>query len=174
MTNSNISPFYLYLIAEKGLSTNTAKAYQNDLNLLEEWMGEKACELDQERLESFIAYLRKKGDAVSSISRRISSVKMYFAYLDLVGSSHQEVLFEAPKASSLVPEVLSEEEVAALLEQGESRGYCVALELIYACGLRVSEVCALNFVDVGKDTLLVRGKGGKSALFQWQSVPRID
>ncbi|MCH9811350.1 tyrosine-type recombinase/integrase [bacterium] len=161
MKQSDFQPFYLYLIAEKGLSANTAKAYLNDLRSYEKWMKCQVVDLDQEALEDFLAFLRKKGDAESSISRRVCSLKMYFIYLSIVGESKKEVFFESLKAVSLLPAVLTEKEVESLLKEEATGYFSIALELIYACGLRVSEVCALNIVDIGKDTLLVRGKGGK-------------
>ena len=65
---------------------------------------------------------------------------------------------------NLIPEVLSEEEVSLLLSSKEDVVDSVVLEVIYACGLRVSELCGLNCFDIGKDSLFVKGKGGKERI----------
>lgn len=155
--------FYLFLVVEKGLSKNTAKAYNQDLLLFEKLTNSKPSSVNEQSFQQFLEALRKKNYADSSIARMVVSLRMYRKFLSIVneGNEKDEVVLEAPKSTSYVPAVLSEAEVALLLTSKEDTYIQVVIELIYACGLRVSEAISLNCIDIGTDTLLVKGKGEK-------------
>jgi integrase/recombinase XerD len=158
--------FALYLVVEKGLSNLSSKAYIQDLKLFELYTKSSVKEVTEDSFLLFLKILRHKGYASSSITRMVISLRIYQKYLSLKEENytHKKLFLETPKCFYLLPEVLTEEEVSSLLEgEGESLDQ-VILELIYACGLRVSEVCSLNCFDMGKDTLFVKGKGGKERI----------
>ena len=158
--------FYLYLVVEKGLSTLTAEAYIRDLKLFEESTRTPCIELSLKGLSTYLKILRMKGYAEGSITRAVISLRVFQKYLFLTGQkkSGTDLFLQTPKCWQLIPEVLSEEEVALLLEgNGLSSGE-ILLEVIYACGLRVSEAVNLNCFDMGEKTLFVKGKGGKDRI----------
>ena len=157
--------FRLYLVVEKGLAELTADAYMRDLMLYEELTGKGCGSVDRSTFARYLKILREKEYADTSIARAVVSLRVYRKYLSLIGEDVKTELFlETPKCWSLIPEVLSEQEVMRLLEGKEDTHAQVIMELIYACGLRVSEVCSLNCFDMGKETLRVKGKGGKDRI----------
>ncbi len=158
--------FYLYLVVEKGLSKLTGDAYICDLKLFETCTGKICSELTLSDLTAYLKILRHKGYADGSITRAVISLRVYQKYLFLIGEKKTgtDLFLETPKYSQLIPEVLSEEEVNLLLEGGGISVGEVLSEVIYACGLRVSEAVNLNCFDMGKDTLFVKGKGGKDRI----------
>jgi integrase/recombinase XerD len=158
--------FRLYLVVEKGLSKLSADAYIQDLKMFEMVTKGSSKEVTEESFRLFLKILRHKDYASSSITRMAVSLRVYQKYLSLLDTNRSatKLFLETPKCFSLIPEVLTEEEVAILLSDKEDTIDQVILELIYACGLRVSEVCSLNCFDMGKDTLFVKGKGGKERI----------
>ncbi|MCH9620710.1 MAG: Tyrosine recombinase XerC [Chlamydiia bacterium] len=163
---SQFKLFSLYLVVEKGLSKHTANSYISDLNLYEE-VSLKSCEeITFNTLSQFLKILRQKGYAPSSITRAVISLRVYQKYLFLTGKrkSGSDLFLETPKCWQLIPEVLSQKEVNQLLSGSDNTYDQVIAELIYACGLRVSEVCGLDIIDLGKDTLFVKGKGEKNRI----------
>lgn len=158
--------FRLYIVVEKGLSKNSADAYIRDLGLYEEYTGKSCDVINASSFSLFLKALRQKGYASSSISRAVISLRVYQKYLFLTSQkkTKADLFLETPKCWSLLPEVLSEEEVTLLIDGEEDTVEQVVMEMIYACGLRVSEVCGLNCFDMGKDNLYVKGKGGKERI----------
>lgn len=163
---SKFKLFQLYLVVEKGLSGLSADAYTHDLMLYEHLVGRDCGNVDSKSFSKFLKILREKGYASTSITRAVVSLRVYRKYLFLIGekTSDSDIFLETPKCWSLIPEVLSEQEVALLLTGKEDTHEQVIIELIYACGLRVSEASGLNCFDMGKDTLFVKGKGGKDRI----------
>lgn len=164
-----VEDFILYLASERGLAQNTLAAYRRDLTALWEFVEKR--EWDTVSKEDVIAFLgekQRRGHASSSICRALVAIKVFFRFLqaESIISSTEISLLESPKIWQLIPEVLSMSEVDTLLQviQGDSfigaRDKAI-LALMYACGLRVSEVCGLDLHDVGDETIRVKGKGGK-------------
>jgi integrase/recombinase XerD len=166
--------FHLYLVVEKGLCKLTAEAYIHDLKLFEECTGKICSELSLATLTQYLKILRHKGYADSSITRAVISLRVYQKYLFLTGrkKTGTDLFLETPKCQQMIPEVLSEEEVNLLLEGGDDSAFEVIALVIYACGLRVSEVVNLNCFDMGKDSLFVKGKGGKERIVPIGMVTR--
>lgn len=162
---SDFKLFELYLIVEKGLSKLTAKSYISDLSQYEEIIKKPSSEVDFASLSHYLKVLRHKGYAPSSITRAVISLRVYQKYLFQVGkkSTGTDLFLETPKCWQLVPEVLSEDEVKKMIDGSETIDRVIC-ELIYACGLRVSEVCGLDLVDLGTDSLFVKGKGEKNRI----------
>ncbi len=182
MSNSNwqatINGFRAYLLLERSLAENTAEAYLRDLNKLVEFLALRSYELtpqqlDTEHLAEFIRWLNALGLGARSQARLLSALKTFYKYLlveDLTDRDPTELL-DAPRLSRKIPEVLSYEEIQAMLDAIDlstphgTRNRAM-LETLYACGLRVSELTDLRlsslFLEVG--FIKVIGKGDKERI----------
>lgn len=172
------------LLAERGLSVRTVEAYRQDMELfllyLDEWdMGRgaaasrQAVQLGEQDIMLFLAWLRSRQNTGRSLARRLSALRSFFAFAveEKVLSANPAALLESPRLPHYLPEVLSREEMERLLAQPDlrdksgRRDRCL-MEVLYAAGLRVSEVCELTLEDLDLQRGLVRvfGKGGKERL----------
>lgn len=175
-------PFYLeqfedYLRFERGLSATTAAAYGVDLNQLVEFLEGRGvrspAEVAPADLREFIYHLKRSGRAPSSIRRKISSLRSYFGFLQaeaLLPSDPSELL-EGPKTGRRLPTVLNQAEIEALLDSPDgdnalARRDRAILELMYATGVRISELTSLHLrdLDMEQQLLKVRGKGSKERI----------
>ena len=174
------------LAAERGAGKNTLDAYRNDLANLTAHLraaGRTIAGADTDDLRGFIGALAERGFKVSSLARRLSAVRQLYRFLYAEGkrSDDPAAVLEGPKRGRTLPKVLSIAEVDALLaqarkemedgEQPAARRLRAArllslLEVVYATGLRVSELVALPATAARRDQrmLVVRGKGGKERL----------
>ena len=170
-----IGNYFQYLIAEKGLSKATVDSYSSDLRIfLGDFPDKKTtADLYPSDLYDFATLESEKERSASSIARRLSSVYGLYRFLareGYIASAGDHV--EAPKLPKRLPTVLSESEVEDLLEQPDPETESGArdkamLETMYACGLRVSELCALKLKDVhvGSNVIVVdKGKGAKGRI----------
>jgi integrase/recombinase XerD len=168
--------FLEYLSVEKGLSLNTIQSYSRDLNKLFlffqkekiPWM--RARESD---LVKFIHHMSRSGLSARSLARLISSLKSFYRFLILDGilKKNPAINLTSPKSWLSLPKFLSVKEVESLLSQpkeDETRGIRdkAMLELLYATGLRVSELVSLRMSDLNLEDgfLICRGKGGKERI----------
>ncbi|MCP3979975.1 MAG: site-specific tyrosine recombinase XerD [bacterium] len=161
-----------YLTVEKGLAANTLAAYRNDLKRLQRALGESR-RLEQARREDLLDVLRKmrlEGRSPRSVARWIVAVRSFFGYLVREGVLTEDPAqhLDAPKVWRTLPKVLSFDEVESLLaapDRGEARGLrdSAMLEVLYATGLRVSELLRLRLGDLHLDAGYLRcwGKGSK-------------
>jgi integrase/recombinase XerD len=172
--------------AERGAGQNTLAAYRNDLADLSAHLraarrGIAAASTDD--LRGFLAGLAERGFKTSSLARRLSAVRQLYRFLYTEGKRADDpaAVLEGPKRGRSLPKVLSIAEVDRLLAQARAnaenekqqpmarlraaRLWCL-LEVVYATGLRVSELVALPASAAGRDQrmLVVRGKGGKERL----------
>lgn len=172
-----INNYMNYLAVEKGLSKNTLESYRRDLVKFIAFMNQtqinKPEEVDREALNIFIADLKKKGRATSTISRCIASIRSFFNYLLQEGfiAKNPTLELESPKLEKKLPRVLTTGEVDRLLAQpvvGENNGLRdkAMLELLYASGIRVSELVSLNISDFDPRVGFLRcsGKGMKERI----------
>ncbi|MBM3917444.1 MAG: site-specific tyrosine recombinase XerD [Sphingomonadales bacterium] len=171
-----IKDFVSYLKIEKGLAHNSMLAYERDVRLLAAYFeGEKLKpeQVTYEALIGFVTQLYDLGLSARSQARIISGIKQFFRYLILERYTDKDpsALLEQPKLGRKLPEVLTIEEIDALLEaidlnspEGE-RNHAM-LETLYSCGLRVSELIGLRFSDLYFDEGFIRviGKGNKERL----------
>lgn len=168
-----LDTFLETLIVEKGLSENTILAYRTDLLDFFWFINERHIPLisvDEDILFAYLAILHQKGLSHRSLSRHLSALRGFFAFgvqEALLGSDPCRFL-ENPQLPRLIPEVLSIEEIGQILHQpnlSNKRGYRdrVILELLYASGMRVSELCSLEVLsfDAQSDVIKVFGKGSK-------------
>lgn len=168
-----------HLLAERGLSPHTAAAYGQDIASFLQFLESRAenadisLELGEQELFYYLAWLRSKGHSGRTLSRHLSSLRGLFGYatLEESGTDNPAALLENPRLPSLLPEVLSREEMENVLNQPDltdrngRRDHCI-LELLYAAGLRVSELCDLRLHDIDAQRRLLRvfGKGAKERL----------
>ena len=154
-----ISEFISYLHNIKKTSNNTELSYKRDLGKLRQYLEEKGIadvkDITAEILGSYIVYLGENHFAAATISRNVASIKAFFHYLCKEGIVENDISagLKAPKIEKKMPEILTPEEVIWLLEQPkgdtpkEIRDKAM-LELLYATGIRVTELITLKVSDV--------------------------
>lgn len=165
-----------YLQLEKSLSPNTLEAYQSDLNHLLEFLQEKnLCykNVTIEDLQHFCAVLIDLGISARSLARTLSGLRSFYRFLLLEGEVENDPteLLEGPKISRHIPDVLTVEEIDRMiscidLSKQEAQRNRAILEVLYSCGLRVSELCQLKLSSLYLDEGFIRveGKGNKERL----------
>ncbi|MGL4229239.1 MAG: site-specific tyrosine recombinase XerD [Tannerellaceae bacterium] len=171
-----INKYYSYLRLEKSLSNNTLEAYLRDLEKLKLFAEDINVKIDQismADIQSFLAQLYDLGINPRSVARILSGVRAFYKFLlleDYIDKDPTE-LIESPKIGLHLPEVLSEEEINAMLDAidvsvPEGQRNRAMLETLYSCGLRVSELVSLKLSDVYLDDEFIRveGKGSKQRL----------
>ena len=173
-----INGFKAYLLLERSLADNTIEAYQRDLKKLDEFLILKEyklgpAEIETAQLSEFIFWLNELGLGARSQARVLSAIKTFFKYLlteDVVRDDPTELL-DGPRLPRKIPEVLSYDEIQAMLSSIDlSTDHGVRnramLETLYASGLRVSELIQLRisnlFLDIG--FIKVIGKGDKERI----------
>jgi integrase/recombinase XerD len=178
----NVTSFLNHLVVERGFSTNTLEAYRNDLYQFIEFVSEKTTatkqgwkEIDLPILTDYATSLRtKKGYGNATAARKIASLKSFFDFLvqegEILGDPTE--FLTPPKVNRGIPKFLSETEVENLLLQASKqnspdgiRDWAI-LELLYASGLRVTELVSLDIQDVNLNEGYVRciGKGSKERI----------
>ena len=165
--------FLSYIQVEKGLSRNTLQSYARDLARLQSWAaknGKEVAELERKHLREWIASMSREGLAPSSVTRAVSAARSFFRFLMLDGhlKRHPAEDLSTPQRNSYLPRFLTEDEIERLLaapdtSTDEGVRDRALFELMYATGVRVSEVVGLQVVNVDLQTGLVscHGKGNK-------------
>lgn len=164
-----IADFLEYLKETKHISENTVISYERDLKKLEGYLNSEGIstvtQITATSLNSYILYLEKEGKKPSTISRNIASMKAFFQYLYKTGVLEQDLTekMRSPKIEKKVPEILSMEEVEQLLNQTKGSSPkelrdCAMLELLYATGIRVSELVGLHLEDLNLQMEYVKCK----------------
>ena len=172
----HIDQFIYFLEAERGVSINTVSSYRNDLKRFAAYLGAKKGNIfsvTRDDIRAFMMQLKDKGLSSSSIARNLAVLKTFWKFLvaEQVVSENVAAAVETPRIWKNIPEVLNREEVEKLLEAPSARGWLgirdrAVLELMYASGLRVSEVKDLKKTNVNLDVGFVKcsGKGGKERI----------
>ncbi len=164
--------FLDYIRSEKGLSSHTIEAYGRDIASFGHFLnGKHWKQVAPEDILAFLGHLKGKNYASASICRTLVAVKVFFRFLKKEGEISVDLgrYFDTPKLWQLIPEVLSMEEVDSLLAQPKTddplgvRDRAI-LELLYATGMRVSELCGLRLNDLSDTFVKVRGKGKKERI----------
>ena len=176
-TQSNVVRSYQrYLKLQRGCSPHTVEAYQRDLEKLLNYLKQEDKTVDDVQLEDlqhFAATLHELGIGPSSQCRILSGVRSFFRFLELDGWREDDPseLLESPVLGEHLPEVLSEEEVDMLegsidLSKWEGQRNKAIIEVLFSCGLRVSELVNLKLSSIYVDEQYVRvmGKGSKERL----------
>lgn len=171
-----IEDYRQHLLLERNLSPNTLESYLNDLRHLLEYSeecGTPALEMSYQELEHFLAYLADLGLGRRSMSRVVSGIKSFYRFLEVeeIVPENPTLLLETPSIGRALPEVLTVEEIDAILDAIDTSTpigvrNAALFELLYSCGLRVSEACGLTFSQLFLEEGYVRiiGKGSKERL----------
>lgn len=175
----DIEDYLRYLTIGRGMSSNTCQAYMEDVRKLSDWLASKGLDypdLDYPRLQEFLSTLYDRGLSERSKVRIISGIRNFFRWLVKEGyieeANNPTELLEVPRLEKHLPSYLSVEEVDAMLSAAESKGGIegvrnrAIIELLFSCGLRVSELCHLKHADCFFEDGFIRvwGKGNKQRL----------
>ncbi|MEE9354341.1 MAG: site-specific tyrosine recombinase XerD [Methylococcaceae bacterium] len=173
-SKEHIEVFIDAIWVEQGLSKNTLSAYRSDLTIFDKWLSKKTlADVDVPDISAFLASRYHKGLSSNSTARILSSLRRFYSYLLRENKVFEDptARIESPRVSRLLPEFLSEQDVERLLEAPEiSQLHGVRdkamLEVLYATGLRVSELVNLSFDQINLRLGVVRiiGKGNKERL----------
>lgn len=177
-----VEPFLEDLADRRGASPHTVRSYRTDLGGLVRHLASelgvperdlRPQQIDLLALRGFLAHLHREGIARSSMARKLAAIRTFLRYLVREGvlSSNPARALQTPRVPKRIPERLSEEDVLRFLAQPDAenplgrRDRAIA-ELLYATGLRVSELTGLDRKDVDRDSRLVRvlGKGRKERI----------
>lgn len=173
MKRDLIREYLAYLRVEKGLSQNSLESYARDLKRLAacaDAKGVALAELTRKDLREWIAQLSREGLSPATVSRAVSAARGLFRFLMLDGhmKKHPAEDLDAPQRMASLPQFLTEEEIEQLFaapdtQTGEGLRDRAMLELMYASGLRVSELVSLKLAEVDLDAGLLscHGKGSK-------------
>ncbi len=176
LTNDLRENYKQYLLLERSYTQNTANAYLSDIEKLfayQQIEGINPLETSLDELENFAAGLADVGIHPRSQARILSGVRSFYHFLLLEGKIRQDPteLLESPKIGLHLPDILSLEEIDALINaidmsKGEGQRNRAIIETLYSCGLRVSELCNLLISDLYLEQgfIKVTGKGRKQRL----------
>lgn len=173
---AQIRAFLNVLRVEKGLSDNTIQAYRRDILKFAAFINERKLEIgaiSRGDVVDFLASLYHKGLDSRSVARHLVTIRHFFRFALMEGTIEEDpaATIESPKFRQSLPEFLSVEEVDRLLQQPDVSTVLglrdrAMIELLYSCGLRVSELCGLRVSDIQVDEGCLRciGKGNKERL----------
>ena len=174
LNQASIQQFINALWVEQGLSENTVKAYATDLKRYSIWLGESPIsQANKVDITDFLAHRFQQGASASSSARLLSTLRQFYGYLIRTGERLDDPCsgIKAPKLGKLLPEIFSEDEIERLLDappENTALGLRdkTMLELLYATGMRVSELVGLNLHQINYNQGFVRvtGKGQKERL----------
>lgn len=179
---SLLKNYNAYLLLERGLTQNTREAYYNDINKLLKYLSfssKRLREVTLNDLHSFVADLHDLGISPRSQSRIISGIKTFFKFLRIEEyiAEDPSILLETPKIGRHLPQVLSIEEIDAMISaidmtKAEGQRNRAIIETLYGCGLRVSELINLeiNRVYLDERYIIVHGKGNKERMIPISDV----
>lgn len=167
-----IAQYLEYLEIERGLSNNTVEAYRRDLTFFCDFLCENGTETLEEikrnNINLYIKNLREKNYNPTSITREIASIRGWFNWLcaNEIISHNPTLSIEQPKLTKKLPKVLTIQEINAILDKHLSILENAVFELLYAAGLRVSELVNIQMTNIDLNSNYVRciGKGSKERL----------
>jgi len=178
-----IDKFLNYLVVEKGFSDNTKLAYQNDLHQLASFVEEEAARhgtippwaaFNRESMLRYLLELKERKYAATTIARKVAAIKSFYGFLVAEGILRDNPTRDmpSPKVGKALPKPISIAQARLLLEQPaklstvDAKRDRAMLELLYATGMRVSELVSLNLADIDIEGGYVRcfGKGHKERL----------
>lgn len=166
-----IQDFINYIVVEKRLSKNTSYSYKLDLKKYSEFINKEINKISKEDINNYIKYLSKSNIKSSSIARNIVAIKNFHKYISRTYEIHNpSVGIELPKINRRLPNVLDIDEINKILDIKLMNNFDyrnkAMLELMYASGLRVSELVSLklNDIDIKNATVKCFGKGKKERI----------
>ncbi len=170
----HIESFLEALLAERGVAANTLAAYQRDLFAFKNFLKTPILEADKQAFKSYLTTLNQQGIKASSQARKISALKQFYKFLvqDNIRTDNPTESLTSPKLGRTLPKILTEEEALALitaaqkLPSNEGTRLLCLVELLYATGMRVSELVSLKLSNISEEieTLHLTGKGNKQRI----------
>jgi integrase/recombinase XerD len=173
----SIEAFLDMMSAERGASTNTLDAYRRDLVAFDDYLvpSSSATQASRDDIKGYLAHLSRAQVAASSQARKLSALRQFFGFLYAEGQRKDDPTsaVDAPRRAQPLPKIVSEKDVKTLISKAgegvvepEGMRLLCMVELLYASGLRVSELVTLPLAAVRRRDgfLLVKGKGGKERL----------
>jgi integrase/recombinase XerD len=173
MGSRHVESFLEMMAAERAAAVNTLDAYGRDLEDFGDFVGALGLaehEADTEALRAYIGDMKKRGMAPRTAARRLSTLRQFhqFLFAEGIRTDDPSSVIDSPRLGRPLPKYLSEAEVEALLTAAHDRSPrdAALMELLYAAGLRVSELVSLPYSAVARDQpgLIVRGKGSKERM----------
>lgn len=177
MLDQAIDDYLVYLTVEKGASRNTIEAYSNDVRKLAQYLSEEKLkkwnQVDQYHIRGYLAHMQQEDVTNTTRARNVAAMKSFFRflYLEKYTDSNLGELLDGPRKEKVLPKYLTVEEVDRLMRAPDvsTPNGCrdkAMLELLYASGLRVSELITLQMSDVSFEMAYVRcfGKGAKERI----------
>lgn len=177
-----VQKYVNFLEMDKRLSLNTLQSYGRDIEqyftYLQEINLQNIANTNKTTVIAYLLYLQKKGRATSTISRNLASIRSFYQYIskNRIIDHDPTAQLESPKVEKKLPQILSLEEVALLLEQPQCidlKGFRdkAMLELLYATGVRVSELIELNVYDINLENAFIKcNKGLKERMIPIGSI----
>jgi integrase/recombinase XerD len=179
--NDPLEEFLSFLSAEKGASNNTVAAYRNDIRQLATHItpkddGNRWQKVDRMVIQDFILDLKKRKYAETTVARKVAAIRSFFSFLESEGiiSANPTEGLASPRVGKMLPKAISPNEVDELLEQPckrstpEARRDRAMLELLYATGMRVTELVSLDLTSLSLDPenayVKCSGKGAKERI----------
>ncbi len=177
-----VQKFVTFLERDKRLSLNTLQSYKRDIeqyiNYLNEINLQNISSTNKTTIIAYLLSLQKKGRATSTISRNLASIRSFYQYIAKIKMIDNDPTsdLESPKVEKKLPQILSTKEVELLLDQPKCtdlKGYRdkAMLELLYATGIRVSELINLDITDINMDMSFIRcNKGNRERMIPIGSI----
>lgn len=168
MSMQILSEYLEYLEIEKGLSNNTTEAYRRDLTDFIENCGGELAQVQRTQITAYIRKLHENNYSPTSVMRKIASLRGFFKWLcaNDYCKTNPALTLEQPKIPKKLPKVMTVQEIDTILNQDLSKLNKVIIELLYGCGLRVSELVNLkiNDFDLNAKYIQCYGKGSKERI----------
>jgi integrase/recombinase XerD len=171
-----VKEFLSHLAAERGLAENSLHAYRRDLENLNDFFCERGCPLLTATADDYRAYLHaqsRSGKATKTVARRLAAIRVFLRFISAEHPNATEILqqLERPKPERSLPKILSRSQVNQLIFAPNPKSMLYTrdvaiLELLYASGLRASELCDVKLRDVNSTVGVIRvmGKGSKERI----------
>ena len=166
--------FLSYLEVERNFSKHTIRAYHSDVMAFLLWLGDTPVDsIKYQQVKEYLLFIYKFNYSKTTLSRKISAIRTFYKYLyrEKITNSNPVVGINSPKKQKKLPEVLSEQEINQILNTvdiSSPAGFRnrTILELLYATGMRISELCALTFknLNLENNEITVFGKGSKERI----------
>ena len=180
-----LDEFINYILIEKGLAKNTALAYRTDLNIYLKYLEEKSIDyktISHLEITDFLWYMKISKSGPRTICRMIESIRQFYKFLisENYIQTDPTTYLSAPKIPTILPDMLSIEEVDRLLNSVSDTDKIsirnrAMLELLYATGLRVSELISLKFsdIDINECYIKILGKGNKERIVPFEEKAQL-
>jgi len=171
---NQIEDFLSFVQVERGYSENTIKSYRKDLSQFLQFVkADKPKEIDRDRVKNYLEHLYDEGYSVSSAERKLACLKSFFHYLLREGKIEIDPTgdIKLPKKAKRLPKALSISETIKLISSPRKKTFialrdAALLEMLYASGMRASEIVGLNIKDINFEVSFVKcfGKGSKERI----------